>query len=203
MPKAKKKDKDIIIKILSESFNKNPSVLSVVKNDRKVLTRIKYLIDYSYKLSVLRKGVFISSDKSGAALCYINKTKGDMLLEIAYQIKLIFKAIGLKQLFKVLKREKYIKNIRPQNCEYIVFWFLGVIPTKRNGIAAKELRNEIFAIADIKNLPIILETSERKNMITYQRLGFKIYHEWDVDNITLWFMKREPSMQKYSIATAI
>ena len=56
--------------ILSKSFENNPSVNWVVKEDKRRLQRIRELCKYSFKTALYRKGAYISSNEKGVALCY-------------------------------------------------------------------------------------------------------------------------------------
>lgn len=183
-----------ILNIIAESFDSNPSVNWVVKNDKKRKKRIKELARYSYITSFARNGVFISSDKTGVALCYKYNEKRETIRDYWNQLRLVIKAIGLNRVFEVLKRESYIKSKRPKSGDFLYFWFFGVEENGRGKTAAKELKEIIFKESNIKKLPIYLETSVEKNMKVYQRYGFELYHTWKVESqgINLWFMKREP-----------
>lgn len=187
-----KEDKHLAIQILSDSFQQNPSVNWVIKNDLKRKERIHSLAEYAVKSAALKNGVFLSSDKSGVAVCYENMQKKNNIMEYVYQTKLVINSIGIRRVLKVLKRELYIAKIRPLNENFLYFWFFGVLPNHRGNGAAKELKESIFALAREKGLPIYLETSVFKNKKVYERYGFEVYHLWDEpgQDIKLWFMRK-------------
>ena len=85
-----------------------------------------------------------------------------------------------------------MKNIRPQDKDFIYVWFYGVIEEGKGRGAAKELKNILFNKAIKENLPIYLETTERINRLVYERYGFEVYHTWkkEEDDITIWFMRK-------------
>ena len=54
-----------------------------------------------------------------------------------------------------------------------------------------KMKNFIYDKAKKDQLPILLETSVWRNVVAYERYGFKTYHVWDdvPNNIKVWFMK--------------
>ncbi len=191
---AKKSDCNKVVNIITESFDSNPSVNWVVKNDKKRKLRIRELAKYSFKTALIRKGVFLSADGNGLALCYKYNHKGNFIKDYWNQLVLVISAIGLSRVKTVLKRETYIKKQRPKNGEFLYFWFLGANNKAKGNGAAADLKNYIFDISKSENLAIYLETSVLKNTRVYKRYGFETYNTWE-DKKTgskIWFMKREP-----------
>ena len=191
MRKGTASDEQLITDIISASFADNPSVNEVVKNDGKKDQRITALARYAFRTALRRNGIYISSDEKGVAICYDIREKKESLADFFDQLKLVQKAIGWSRVIKVLKREAYLKNIRPKKDNYLYFWFFGVIKEGRGHLAAWELKEEIFKEANRRQLPIYLETSIEQNKRVYERYGFQVYHSWNTgDKTTLWFMKR-------------
>ncbi len=182
------------LELLAQAFLNNPSVNSVVKNDRKRPQRIRELARYSIKTSFARKGAFISSGRNGIALCYPIQAKKEGIIDFWNQAVLLVKAIGISRFRQVLQREAYIKSRRPQG-NYLYFWFFGVTPGQHGSGDAVELKNHIFRWADNEQLPICLETSVEKNKRVYERYGFQVYHTWTSGqhDYTLYFMQRPPT----------
>jgi len=193
MRKADTSDEKLIIDLLINSFYGNPSVMTVIKNDQNTKNRLKVLAKYVFKIALKREGVFVSSDNTGFAICYKYNELKETLTDYWHQIELVVKAIGIDRVLKIMKRDNYIKEIRPQSGEFFYFWFLGVTKEGRGHGAAKELAFSIIKESEEKKLPIYLETSVEKNAKVYQRFGFEVYHTWIPENgdTPLWFMKRE------------
>lgn len=193
MRKALRSDKDLVVNIIAQSFDTNPSVNSVVKNDRKRGKRIRHLAKYAFKTGYARNGVFISSDKKGVAICYRYNYKKETIKDYWNQLILVITSIGLVRVFKIMKRDSFVKNKRPSDGNYMYFWFLGVLDEGRGKGASVELKNYLFSEADKLKLPVYLETSVDKNIIPYKRYGFKIYYEWEnEDGYNVRFMRRDP-----------
>lgn len=179
-----------VINIISKAFAENPSVLSVIKNKSENKTAaIKALAKYAYRTSKRRNGIFFSSDQCATALCYPYFSKKDSIVDYWNQLWLIQNAIGWKKLFYTLKREKYMKSIRPRSSDFLYFWFFA--SSKKETRGAFELKDLIFERADQLQLPIYLETSVEKNKRVYERYGFEVYHIWkDNKGPVLYFMRR-------------
>ena len=192
MIKANASNKVRIIDILTRSFDDNKSTNWVVKSDKKRISRIRKLMVYAYDLCKMQEGVFISDDNKGAIIFDLPKTSKYNFTRLIKDVGFIFNVIGVERLFKVLKREGYIKKFHPKD-DYIYLWFLGVFPENQgNGVGSKLLQ-ELIVMANNKNLPIYLETSNPGNLKLYKKFGFSTYHEWNTDFIgfSVWFMKRE------------
>ncbi len=119
--------------------------------------------------------------------------KGNILVDYWNQVKLAIKGVTLPRVMEVLKRESYIKKMRPESGEYLYFWFFGVNSQGIGKGAAHEIKNYIFDLSKKEKLPIYLETSVAKNKLIYERYGFETYHTWEdkPKNFELWFMKRD------------
>lgn len=183
-----------VVEILTKSFDDNKSTNWAVKQDSKRVKRISYLMKYAYDICKAQNGAFISDDQNGAILYDFPITARYNFSRLIQDIKFIFKVIGPERLFKVLEREKYIKNLHPKE-EYIYLWFLGVSPENQGNGTGSKMLNELTVLADKTSLSICLETSNPKNLELYKRFGFEIYHEWQSDFIgfPVWFMKRSKS----------
>ncbi|NOU60889.1 hypothetical protein [Marinifilum caeruleilacunae] len=158
-------DEKLVTDIISESFKNNPSVISSLKNDHKINKRIKELAKYAFRTANRRKGVFLSSNDKGVAICYHFGGKKNSLADYWDQIMLLINAIGVRKLPAILQRESYIKKIRPQDGNYLYFWFFGVKESYRGSEAARELQTAIFRDSENKQLPIYLETSLEGNLL--------------------------------------
>lgn len=194
MRKCTKADRSKVIDIITASFDTNPSVNRVIKNDTKRKERIKALADYSFKTSLLRDGAFISSDEQGVALCYKYNIRKEGLKDYWNQLILVGKAIGIGRVCDIMKRDGYLKSKRPTDGNYLYFWFLGITDKGKGGIAIRELKQHLFTESEKGNLPIYLETSVPKNKRVYERYGFETYHEWTDPKTgdVIWLMRRMP-----------
>lgn len=193
MRKATKKDKEVVVDIISTSFRDNPGVNWLLKNGGANKKAIKRLSALAFIKGLRRNGVFISSNEKGVAICYDPSIKRSSIQEIIYEFYFGITSINLLRIPEVLKRESYRKSKRPSSGNYLYFWFFGVVKGGEN--AARELGKAVFEEAKQLNLPIYLEAAEKRNKLLYERYGFETYHYWEVPekNITFWFLRWEPS----------
>jgi len=188
---ATNKDYTLVCNILSEAFLYNPSVNWVV-NKKEREKRIVKLVKYSVSKCLREGTVLISGNEKGAALYFLPRKSKFSISEIWGQIQLAFQVIGIFRVNEILKRESFIKKQKLQ-VPHLYFWYLGVMSNARDGEASKELRDYVFQIAKKNQLPILLETSEPRNIKTYERMGFETYSKWGIQSkkMNIWFMKRD------------
>ena len=192
MSESKHLLKERVVTILSESFRNIPGVLNVIKQDGNNDMRLRSLARYAFNTAYSRDGVYMSTDGEGAAICYRYNYKKNGIRDYLNQLVLGFEVIGFSRIFKIIKRDNYIKSIRKAEGDYLYFWFLGVSDKGRatgNG-AVLNLKDQIFAKAEEEKLPVYLETSVELNKRVYQRYGFEVYHEWQEENNMIWFMRK-------------
>lgn len=184
-----------LVRILTGVLLNNPSATHVVKNDAKRVARVTHLAKYMLRRAKRKNGLYISSNCDGLAICYkVMPGEKKSIVEWFDEIFVGFKVIGYARIPGILKRQAYLKKQMPKDIPYLYFWFLGVDKDARgmeSGIAA-ELKEKVFSDATTWHLPIYTETSIKKNRIVYERYGFEIFHEWEMnEKSTMWFMKKE------------
>ena len=178
------------VNIITQTFDANPSVNIVIGSKGNRTKKISRLAYYAFEKAFNRKGVFLSDNKQGVALCFRSDLGSVRFKELIYELR--FAAVlPMSRVLQTLKRESYIKKYRLK-CKHLYFWFFGV--QKGADQAGFELKNQIFILSKKEQLPILLETSVLRNKVIYERYGFKVYHEWNDsgDGKKLWFMLREP-----------
>lgn len=189
MRHANNGDKDLIIDILTQSFESNQSVNYIVTQDEKRIQRIRALMDYSFEVCSLFGEVFISEDKKACALIVYPDKKKTSLKSILLDVKLIMKCVGVKNIKKALDREALIKKIQTKEA-MTYLWFIGVgLADQNNGLGSVMLQ-AIIDHSNKNNRPIYLETSTVRNLPWYSKFGFEVYSEQDL-SYRLYFLKRE------------
>lgn len=189
MREARIEDKETIIDILSEAFDANQSVNYIIPQDKYRKRRIKALMSYSYHNCKLFGEVFITQDGKGCSLVLFPDQKRFSIKGTLLDVQLAFRAIGLKNVFKAIKREAVIKKHQPDTKLYYI-WFIGVAPAAQgSGIGSRLLSELVQRSTDMKRT-ICLETSTFKNIPWYEKQGFQIYKQIDF-GYSLYFMKYE------------
>jgi ribosomal protein S18 acetylase RimI-like enzyme len=190
MRKATQKDKNLIINILTRSFDKNQSVNYIIKQDKRRLTRISALMAYSFEVCYLFGQVYLSDDNRACALALYPHTKKTTLKSVLLDVELLFKCIGLSSLGKAINRESKINKLQP-NEPKCYLWFIGVDPEYQSLGTGSSLLTEIIVESEEQALPLYLETSTLRNLPFYQKFGFQVYDELDL-SYKLYFLKRDP-----------
>lgn len=184
---ATETDRDLVINILTESFKNNTSVKYVVKSDS--IKHIKRLMHYSFDVCNDFGEIFIDSSNNGCVLILYSNNEKTTLKSTFRDIKAAFNLFGLKNVLKVLNRQKKIKTNYPFK-EWIYLWYIGVNPLEQKKGIGTELLNEVLKISKQKSLPILLETSVESNLDWYKKNGFSIYKELFLD-YKLYSLKSE------------
>ncbi|MEI7595346.1 MAG: GNAT family N-acetyltransferase [Bacteroidota bacterium] len=164
------KDKEAVVKLLSSSFLKNKSVLSVCKNSKS----ISVLMEYSFIHSHYDNLAFTNESRTAVALCKISGKEKIHVRKFFISIKLAF-ALGLKKAYFAMKHEKLISQHRKEK-QYLHIQFIGVEPEKQGTKLGSKLIEDIKQYAKVNNLPIYLETSTPKNIPFYQNHGFESFY---------------------------
>lgn len=113
------------LSILSQTFQENPSVLSVVKKDDKESQRIAALCKYCIRISIEKQGAFISSCEKGVALAYDSRKKISAWKSLLNYIRLGQYCIGWDRAFTIIRRDIEIHR-RRGNEPHLYFWMLAV-----------------------------------------------------------------------------
>ena len=185
MINATKNDLRTIVKILAPSFSDNQSVNRCIKQDSKRFNRVENQIKYISRISLRNEMAFINDEKTGAILCNFSYGKKATISDDIYYLS---KVSGLKLGLQLMKQEKLLKQIMPDQ-DFCHLWFIGVSNEYQGKGIGSEMIDFLKKICSEKNLPIYLETSNQRNLKFYEKNGFKLYHksQLPMDNFELYF----------------
>lgn len=170
MKRATPEDKTTVINILSESFEQNKSVLSIVNHRIELIPK---LMAYSFDKAMIFGEVWLNDD-STAALVILKPESGKFSLKsLLLDIRLLLSVIGILRVLEILNRENQIKKRQPKT-EFIHLWYIGVKKAHQGLGLGSQLLNNFLKLEKIKNLPIYLETSTLENLNFYKSIGFQI-----------------------------
>ena len=178
MTKATYSDKALVVDILAKSFADNRSVNYIIKQDRKKISRLKRLMEYSFDTCFTYGEIILSDDRKGCALIIFPEKKKITLKSILLDVKLIISSTGISNALKAMQRESAIMKVQPKELIYYL-WFIGVDTTEQNKGIGTRLMQEIIDHSIALKKIICLETSTTKNIPWYQQFGFTIYNELD------------------------
>ena len=174
--------------------------MQIVKKGGDRDARFKYLAQHMVEKAIDNDALILSSNKMGIAIVLRkSKSKTSFFKETFENIKLVLNVTGFKNVLTILKNQKYIKNQRPDNEDYLYCWFWGISKDARGADTqvGKEMKDEFLRRAHLYNLPLYAETQTRRNTIVYQKFGFDLFHTWNrEDGKTMYFMKYDPTTQE-------
>ena len=180
---ASRKDKPLVIDILSTSFEDNKSVNYLVKQDRWRLKRIRLLMDYAFEECMEFGRVVISEDRNACALILFKDRKHFSFKSLFRNLKLVFRVMGMANLFRILRKERKIglahQTVKDKHLIYYL-WFIGVYTSLQCKGTGTRLLQELLSESKAVGRTVLLETSTAKNLSFYQKNGLKVYHELDV-----------------------
>ena len=187
-----KSDRDIIISIVSNAFEQNPRAQAMMKKKNPARS-VRLMTEYAYDLVDKFDGIYLSADKTTVLFYYLNSQYRRGLADYLKYGMMFLKAISPSQFFPTLKREKYIKSLRPDYEDYIYVWVLGSVPDSTSIRGLADIRDHLFGLSKRLSLPILIETTVEKVLKLYKYVGFELYHKWDDRDagINVWFLQRE------------
>jgi ribosomal protein S18 acetylase RimI-like enzyme len=172
------KEKERIVQILLEAFERNKSVNYICCNDGLRYQRIRLLMEYAYDVCKKYGKVYLSDNKNACALILLPAKKTFSFQSLIWDMKLALKVIGLNHVRKVLRREQEIKKHHPKY-PFFYLWFIGVLPSQQGSGNGTSLLRQVLKDARDMGLPVYLETSTLENLPWYKGFNFKIYGELD------------------------
>ncbi len=190
-------DREIIISIVSSAFEQNPRAVAMMRKKNPARS-VRLMTEYAYTLVEKFDGIYLSKDKTTVLFYYLESEYKRTFIDYLRYGKMFIKAIRFSQLIPTLKREKYIKSLRPPYEDYIYVWVLGSDPNKTSIRGLVDIRNHLFGLSEKLQLPILIETTVEKVRKLYRYVGFEEYHKWEDTEagINVWFLERKVNPPK-------
>ncbi|WP_333660334.1 GNAT family N-acetyltransferase [Chishuiella changwenlii] len=175
MKKAKENDYPKINEILTKAFKENKSVNYILKkkHDSSLISK---LISYSMFKAKNSGEIWLNDTETACVLCINPKKEITTLKSLKEEFYLVWNVIGIKNILKVLKKEKITKKHLPHDINFIHLWYIGVTTDSQGKGEGNKILSNVIEYYKGKKDAICLETSTLKNIPFYENLGFKIYH---------------------------
>ena len=170
-------DREIIIDIVANAFVENPRVQTMLKHKNPV-RNVALMTEYAYELVEKFNGIYLSADKTTVLFYYKNSDYRRGFIDYLKYARMFLRTIKPSQLLPTLKREKYIKSLRPDYKDYIYVWILGSVKDKTSIRGLADIRDHLFNMSRNLNLPILIETTVEKVLKLYKFVGFDIYYRY-------------------------
>lgn len=178
---AQAKDQRIINNLVEAFQNNDRMRVTLGNRNANFLQKINQIISYSYFMVKKIGGLFISKDQHTYLLYYTKSKFYFSLKDYFNYVYLALVTIGIKQLKTVYLREQNIKNIRQKEIEiqgdkdYLYVWYLAQKKEHKSLKGLMEAKSFIIENALKLNLPIYIETTEKRLVPIYERAGFQFY----------------------------
>ena len=172
---------DIIIRRVADILKETPSAQDIVKKGGDRDKRFLYLARHMVNKAIAKDALITAGNGLGIAILFeAGQEKEPFFKEISQEIGLVLNVTGVKNALSIVKNQKYIKNQRPKNGQYLYAWFWGIVKDDRGAGThiASEMKDEFLRISEERQLPIYAETRLRTNAIVCQRYKFENFHTW-------------------------
>lgn len=193
-------DINLIIQRVAEILKETPSAEDIVKKGGNRDKRFLYLAEHMVNKSIKEDALILGKDGLGIAMVFkTNAKENNFWRDIIAEIGLAIHVTGLRNAFRILRNQQYIKKQRPKKGDYYYAWFWGIVKDDRgpNTQIASDMKNKILEMCDKNGLPLYTETRLRTNVIVYARYGFENFHTWNhPDGHTMWFLRYIPKSFK-------
>lgn len=188
MVKATLDDEDVVVDILSKSFDSNQSINFIVKQDSKRKERIEFLIRYSFFIGIQFGEIFLSNDRKSCCILLYSDKKKTTFHSVIWDVKLLFRSIGLRKLNLVLQREFQLKKFHPKK-PFVHLWYIGVLPEYQGEKKGSFLLKNVLGFCEKLSKSVYLETSTLRNLPFYKKFGFNVVGKIDSIGYKLYIMK--------------
>lgn len=190
-------DKEEVIKHVATLLQEIPTSMEIVKDDSKKEQRFLYLAKHMVEKAIKKDALLVSDDGRGIAIFFRMDGKSEgFWTELISDLKLAINVTGITKGLKALKSQKFVRQQRPNDGEFLYCWFWGILPDARGNTSDKtpyKMKDEMFRISKALQLPIYAETRIRKVNIAYKRYGFELLKEWKhPSGDKMYFLKYTP-----------
>jgi len=171
-----------IINHLATAFQDNSRMRVLIGKRRADFhKKIIHIISYCYFMVKKIGGLFISKDQN-TYLLYYKKSKFYFSLKDCFNyVFLAIRIIGISRLKKVYEREQLVKTTRRKEIkkwgdkDYFYVWFMAQRKECQSIKGLMEAKSFITKKATKFNLPIYIETTEKRLVKLYEKMGFNFY----------------------------
>ena len=170
----------MVIDILVSAFkdlDEDNSINYIVENKKDRIPRMKILMGYLFEMSLLFGEVHISDNKTSCLLVSFSENEKVTLKTCLLDVELAFKCIKLKNIVKVLKRQKVVKQFYPKNQAYIRPVIIGSFKEAYGSGSAARMVLKVMKSYSKNEKPVIVDTVSEYNIKLYQKFGFKVINK--------------------------
>jgi len=191
LTKATFKDKQLVVDILTSAFepDKNKSTINLLVGYGENRTEhMRVLMGYLFERSMLFGEIFISGNKKGCLLIKYSHREKITLKTIGLDIQLVVKCIGVKNIYKVIKRQKIATRNYPKE-KHIRPVIFGVKNEFKGGVTAARLMLNVKKYYKNNTLPVLIDAAATYNVQLYKKFGFRIIKKENLLGFPIYFLR--------------
>lgn len=191
MKTATIKDKVLVTEILVSAFmplKENNSINFVIKQDDKRAERIRLLMEYLFEKAIRSGKIYLSDNQKACILLHFPQENKINLKWIIQNLRLAFKCIGITRVFKVLKRQRMMKQYHPKE-KHIIPLIMGVREEFQGSGIGGRLILEVKNKFKHNELPVILNAASEHNALLYKKFGFKLIKKDDSLGFPIYMLR--------------
>lgn len=184
---ANRKDKHLIVSILTEAFQHDPCLNWLVENVSNK-NKLKVIVDYVVDETLCTGHIYFTKDKNAVVLWKNENQEKFSFQFIKRNLSFLFQ-MGIKCVIKNLKMGNLSHTHFPKNSRYYYLYMIGVLSEAQGKGLASKLINPILQECKLKNVPVFLETANPINVDIYKKKGFEIIDTFIEKNILINYMR--------------
>jgi GNAT superfamily N-acetyltransferase len=183
-----------IARALARAFEDDPVMSWIFPDDSERLSRLERAFDFYLRNIWLPHDACFATDRLFGAALWLPPDKWHV--GVWKQLRLLpgMIAVNGRNLPRLATVLRMIEKRHPKEPHYYLA-VLGVEPEAQGRGFGSALMQPILERCDRERLPAYLESSKRRNVVLYERHGFRVVEELRLpkDGPPLWRMWRDPS----------
>jgi GNAT superfamily N-acetyltransferase len=188
-------DVPTIARALARAFDDDPIMNWVFPSDSRRPARLEAAFALYLRRIWLPEEECYGADRLFGAALWL--PPGKWHLSLARQLRLLpsMVAVNGRDLPRLLRVLHMMETAHPQEPPSYYLAVLGVEPELQGRGFGSALMQPVLARCDRERIPAYLESSKRRNVVLYERHGFRVVEELRLpkDGPPIWRMWREPA----------
>lgn len=176
MINAGKKDRSVIVDILTKAYDHNETINETILQGSIRSYRLRKLMEFSIFVCTEFGKVYLSDNKQSVALVLFPDLRRTTIKTIWWDIQFLFTISGFSRSLKALSREKAVSKTHPAGKIYHL-WYLGTNPSEAGKGFGGDLIKELIVDAQSNNRTLCVESRIEENTKWYKKFGFSVYDE--------------------------
>ncbi|MFM7814317.1 MAG: hypothetical protein ACKO66_07345 [Flavobacteriales bacterium] len=181
------------ISLIQQTWRENPAVHFSIGRGWGFSFRSHELARFFVRFAERRNAMHFDSSGTGVIIFYPAHEHRRTWRDVADEFRLLLLAIGPFRAARVLRRKREIARHHAQFKTFLHCWYFGIAEQHRSLQRAAALRDKLFDSADRWQLPVLAETTIMRNRDVYARMGFEVYAQCTVGQVTTYLLCRYPS----------